>query len=134
MFPILEEYEKFIYTIPERFSDIKISTLVLKRFGVNAAKLVGKIYFNNNFELSVLEVIDFDKRRVKSYSYEVFRNKEKIYWYDSWSHPNDTSLASTNPHHKHIHPNIKHHRIPAPDLSFKKPNLIFLIDEILRQF
>jgi hypothetical protein len=28
---------------------------------------------------------------------------------------------------------IKHHRIPAPDLSFTRPNLPFLIEEIKRQ-
>jgi hypothetical protein len=33
-------------------------------------------------------------------------------------------------HHKHIPPNIKRNRIPAPDLSFESPNLPFLIGEI----
>ncbi|MEN8215749.1 MAG: hypothetical protein ABFS56_05115 [Pseudomonadota bacterium] len=32
-------------------------------------------------------------------------------------------LASTHPHHKHIPPDIKHNRIPAPILSFTHPNL-----------
>jgi hypothetical protein len=45
--------------------------------------------------------------------------------------PNDPTLASTHPHHKHIPPDIKHHRIPAPGLSFTQPNLPFLIEEIL---
>ena len=36
----------------------------------------------------------------------------------------------SDPHHKHIPPNIKHHRIPAPNLSFTRPNLPFLIGEI----
>ncbi len=31
---------------------------------------------------------------------------------------------------KHIPPDIKHHRIPAPELSFTQPNLPFLIREI----
>jgi hypothetical protein len=34
------------------------------------------------------------------------------------------------PHHKHIPPDIKHHRIPAPGLSFAAPNLVFLIGEV----
>lgn len=42
-------------------------------------------------------------------------------------------LASTHPHHKHIPPNIKRQRIPAPGLSFTHPNLPFLIGEIERQ-
>ncbi len=54
-------------------------------------------------------------------------------WSDSpytFPHPNDASLASTMPHHKHIHPDIKHHRIPAPNMSFTQPNLPALLEEI----
>jgi len=51
----------------------------------------------------------------------------------SFPHPNDPSLASTDPHHKHVPPNIKHHRVPAPDLSFTRPNLPFLNEEIEHQ-
>jgi len=40
-------------------------------------------------------------------------------------------LASTHPHHKHIPPDIKHNRIPAPELSFTQPNLPFLMQEII---
>ncbi len=61
-----------------------------------------------------------------------YPGKEKLYWYDSWPHPNDSTLAATHPHHKHILPNIKHHRVPAPDLSFARPNLPALIVEIER--
>lgn len=54
------------------------------------------------------------------------------YWYDPQPHPNDPALASTHPHHKHIPPEIKRHRIPAPGLGFDQPNLPFLIEEIER--
>lgn len=50
--------------------------------------------------------------------------------YDDFPHPNDLTLASTMPHHKHIPPDIKHHRIPAPNMSFERPNLPALIQEI----
>jgi hypothetical protein len=40
------------------------------------------------------------------------------------------SDVATHPHHKHIPPNVRHHRIPAPELSFTEPNLPFLIQEI----
>ncbi len=30
---------------------------------------------------------------------------------------------------KHVPPDMKHHRIPAPDISFKESNLLFLIKE-----
>jgi len=52
----------------------------------------------------------------------------KLYWYDSWPHLNDPALASTHPHHKHVPPDIKHNRVPAPALSFAEPNLPFLIE------
>jgi hypothetical protein len=42
-------------------------------------------------------------------------------------------LASAHPHHKHVPPDIKRHRIPAPGLSFTRPNLPFLIEEIERE-
>lgn len=38
--------------------------------------------------------------------------------------------ASTDPHHKHVPPDIKHNRVPAPGLGFDAPNLPFLITEI----
>jgi len=52
------------------------------------------------------------------YGYEAWKGKEKLYWYDS------------QPHHKHIPPDIKHHRIPAAEMSFIRPNLAALIREI----
>lgn len=45
-------------------------------------------------------------------------------------HPDNLALASTHPHHKHVPPDIKHNRIPAPNLTFTAPNLPFLIEEI----
>jgi len=38
-----------------------------------------------------------------------------------------------HPHHKHISPDLKHNRIPAPGISFKQPNLPTLIEEIERE-
>ncbi len=67
---------------------------------------------------------------IEGYSYEVWSGNQKLYWYDSQPHPNDPSLAGTHPHHKHIPPDIKHHRIPAPGLSLTQPNLPFLIQEV----
>lgn len=66
------------------------------------------------------------------YGYEVWRGEEKLYWYDSQPHPDDPALQSTHPHHKHIPPEIKHNRIPAPQMSFSHPNLPFLLAEVER--
>jgi len=67
---------------------------------------------------------------IDAYGYEVWREEEKLYWYDSQSHPDDESLQITHPHHKHIPPDIKHNRIPAPEMSFSAPNISALIEEI----
>jgi len=64
----------------------------------------------------------------------VQRAGDELYWYDPQPHPDDPSLANTFPHHKHIPPNIKRHRIPAPGLSFSQPNVPFLIREIEEMF
>jgi hypothetical protein len=41
-----------------------------------------------------------------------------------------SDAAKHHPHHKHILPDIKHHRIPAPEMSFVKPHPPILIREI----
>jgi hypothetical protein len=68
--------------------------------------------------------------RIIGYGYEIWRGDEKLAWYDSQPHPDDLSLASTDPHHKQIPPDMKQHRVPAPGMSFTRPNLSFLIEEI----
>lgn len=53
------------------------------------------------------------------YGYEVYRGDEKLYWYDSQPHPNDASLQSTHPHHKHVPPDMKHNRVPANEMKYE---------------
>ena len=76
------------------------------------------------------EELDFAAALITSYGYEVYRGEERLYWYDDFPHPNDSKLASSHPHHKHVPPDIKHHRIPAPQISFIRPNLPTLNQEI----
>ncbi len=90
----------------------------------------GEIFFANGLRLRMREEVDFDEGIIVSYGYEVYRGEERLYWYDDFPHPNDASLASTFPHHKHVPPDIKHHRVPAPNISFDTPNLPELIREI----
>ena len=63
------------------------------------------------------------------YGCEVYQYENRLHWYEDFPHPNDQALATTFPHHKHVPPNIKHNRIPAPNISFSRPNLSFLIEE-----
>lgn len=145
-------YEQFVYSLPERYPSIQISTLVIVPPNLDVAQLTGLIAFGDDIVLCVYELLDFDEGRIESYRYEITRcltpfstsplpdtreyssihyaDKEKIYWYGSWPHPNHPELASTHPHHKHVYPDIKHNRIPAPELQFEEPNLPFLIEEI----
>jgi hypothetical protein len=132
MRPTFEEYEYFIFSLRERFLSIQYSTLVFQRQKARSATVRGDIIFAKGVRLRAVEILDFDVEDnfIRSYSYAVYRNEEKLYWYDSFPHPHVPDLASTHPHHKHIPPDIKHHRIPAPNLSFAQPNLPFLIQEI----
>ena len=67
---------------------------------------------------------------IVSYGYEAYCGNERLYWYDDFPHPSDPTLAKTHPHHKHVPPNIKRNRIPAPNMKFERPNLDELLKEI----
>jgi hypothetical protein len=131
-FQSLRDYELFVYTLPQRFPQIVRSTLTVIQRGRLFAELTGEIALPNGHRLAVYERLTWDTGplTIEGYSYEVWRGSNKLYWYDSQPHPDDPALAVTSPHHKHIPPDIKHHRIPAPDLGFAEPNLPFLIREI----
>lgn len=143
-------YSAFIYDLPNRYPTIERSTLIYIPLGAKIGKVNGMLIFANLIILCVQEFLNFELQIIEGYGYEVsstkhqidemppadeyckasYPNKDKLYWYDSFPHPHDPTLASTHPHHKHIHPNIGHNRIPAPGLTFTAPNLPFLIEEI----
>lgn len=130
-----ESYQQFIYGITELSERIRYSDLILIPVGKSLCVSKGNIYFDKSIHLEIREALDFVLDEwITGYSYTVYRNDEKLYWYDSQGHPDDPDLQSTHPHHKHLPPDIKHHRIPAPEISFKEPNLTFLIHEIEAQF
>lgn len=131
-FQSLREYESFIYTLQQQFPQILQSTLVVAQRGRLYAELIGEIRLSGGYRLAVYERLTWDAGAlvIEGYSYDVWQGNEKLFWYDSQPHPNDPALASTNPHHKHVPPDIKHHRIPAPGLTFVSPNLPYLIREI----
>jgi hypothetical protein len=131
-FQSLRDYEEFIYTLLQHFPVVVSSTLVVAHRGARMAVVTGEINFPNDYRLVVKERLTFDAGSLvlTRYGYEVWCSSEKLYWYDSQPHPNDLALAATEPHHKHIPPDIRHHRIPAPGLSFTSPNLPVLIEEV----
>ncbi len=131
-FRTLEDYELFLYTLAENYPAVRNSTVTLVRQGSTLARVAGELHFDNDIRLMVRERIVYQRLPlvIDWYGYEVWQGEKKLYWYDSQPHPNDPSLQSTHPHHKHIPPDIKQHRIPAPAMSFSQPNLPALIKEI----
>ena len=90
----------------------------------------GEVYLTKGFRLRLREELDFDAGLITAYGYEVYQGAQKLYWYDDFPHPHDPTLVATFPHHKHVPPDIKRHRIPAPDIRATRPNLELLIREI----
>ena len=127
-----EDYELFLYTLSEQFPAICRSTMRFIRRGSSLARVAGELYFDQDIRLVVRERVLYHRlpMLIDWYGYEVWRGAEKLYWYDSQPHPDEPLLQSTHPHHKHIPPDIKHHRVPAAEMSFVRPNLPALIHEI----
>ncbi len=127
-----EDYELFLYTLTDQFPSVRRSTVTLIRRGATLGRVTGELYFEYDVRLVVRERVVYHRLPIVIdwYGYEVWRGNEKLYWYDSQPHPSDQALQSTDPHHKHIPQDIKHHRIPAPEMSFIQPNLPRLIHEI----
>jgi len=132
MLPPKGLYAQFVYSLDEKYLSIERISLAFYTVSSLEGRLSGEIFFLGDVVLRISEIIDFQSRLIQRYSYAVSRAGEKLYWYDSQPHPNDPSLAGTHPHHKHVPPDIKRNRIPAPALGFDRPNLPFLIEEIER--
>lgn len=147
-----EAYQAFIYTLRQHYPSIHRSNLIYIPSGALFGRVEGILSFDQDIVLCVQEYLNFELGVIEGYGYEVsharissdrpdfpaaaeycrasYPYKDKLHWYDSFPHPNDPSLAATDPHHKHIPPDIRHHRVPAPRLSFTQPNLPFLIQEV----
>lgn len=125
----LNNYSDFIAELLNR-PCVKHSTLSVWSDSPYTGVAEGDVFFTNGLRLRVREELDFIEGIITSYGYEVHHGKNRIYWYDDFPHPKDPDLASTYPHHKHIPPNIKHNRIPAPGISFNRCNLPLIFQEI----
>lgn len=125
----LADYSRFVAELLDR-PTVNRSTLSVWSVGPRTGVAEGEIVFSNGIKLRVMEELDFEAELITAYGYELYRYGEKLFWYDDYPHPNDPDLASTHPHHKHVPPDIKHHRIPAPQIHFTRPNLSILIAEV----
>jgi len=124
------EYTCFIYNLLADRPTVGRHTLTVYTTSQTVGITRGHIVFRSGHVLRIFEQIDFVTHRILQYMYEVDYQNERLWWYDPMPHPNIPELQSTHPHHKHVLPDIKHHRIPAPGLSFTEPNLPQLIAEV----
>ena len=125
----LSDYSHFVVELLGQ-PNVKSSTVAVWSDSPYTGIAEGEVIFTNGLRLRIREEVDFDAGIIISYGYEVYRGEERLYWYDDFPHPNELTLASTMPHHKHIPPDIKHNRIPASNMSFDRPNLPMIIQEI----
>ena len=125
----LAAYSRMVVELLDR-SNVERSTVVVWSASPYTAVAEGEAFFVDGLRLRLREELDLDAGLITSYGYEIYRHEERLYWYDDFPHPNDQALADTFPHHKHVPPDIKHHRVPAPEISFTRPNLPALILEI----
>jgi hypothetical protein len=125
----LSDYSRFVAELLGQ-PNVQSSTVAIWSDSPYTSVAEGEVFFTNGLRLRMREEVDLDAGLIMSYGYEVYRGEERLYWYDDFPHPNDPKLASTMPHHKHVPPDIKHNRIPAPNMSFERPNLPALIQEI----
>jgi hypothetical protein len=130
----IASYSAFVYTLRDRHSFVTASALALVPIGATLAKLEGRVDWQGGIHLEVWELVDFSTRRIRNYSYEVYRAGEKLAWYDPWEHPEIPHLAASFPHHKHISPDLRHHRVPAPGIRFDAPNLDAVLQDIHREW
>ena len=130
--PDFQTYGALVYSLQGRYPSIQHATLVLATIGPTLAKLEGQVTFAGDVILDVWELIDFEAAAYAATATKSIQAGEKIAWYDPFEHPHIPKLARTYPHHKHIPSDIKHHRVPAPGISFAQPNLPTLIQEIMR--
>ncbi len=129
----VQDYSRYVYGLQEKHPQIQQLRLSLYTTGTTDGILKGEIRFSNNIVLHVVEIIDFVAGVLETYSYTIKRDQDTLYWYDPQPHPENLALKVSFPHHKHVPPNAKRNRIPAPELSFEHPNLDFLVEEIKRE-
>lgn len=125
----LAAYARFVAELFDRPTVVR-STVAVWSDSPRTGTAEGEVFFAHGIRLRVRQEIDFEAALITSYGYEVYRHEERLFWYDDFPHPNDPRLAGTFPHHKHLPPDIKHQRVPAPEMSFSRPNLPVLVREI----
>jgi hypothetical protein len=80
--PPFEEYCAQIAGLPDQFASICSSTLAVYTIGPFAAEVEGCLLFDEGYVLDVWELLDLNSRTIRSYSYELDKSGERVWWYD----------------------------------------------------
>ncbi len=124
------DYARLIFFLLADRATIESHTVAVYTTGQTIGITRGHVAFRSGHVLRVFEQVDFVTHRIVKYFYELTYEGEPLWWYDPMPHPDVPELQSTHPHHKHIPPDIKHHRVASAGMSFSRPNLPVLIDEV----
>jgi len=124
------DYARQIFFLLADRATIESHTVAIYTTSQTIGITQGHVVFRSGHVLRVFEQVDFVVHRIVRYFYELTYEGEPLWWYDSMPHPDALELQSTHPHHKHIPPGIKRHRIAAAEMSFTRPNLPVLIDKV----
>ncbi len=123
------DYSRFVAEALSR-SSVTRSTVAVWSDSPCTGIAEGEVFFVGGVRLRLRGELDFEAGLIAAYGYEVYLGEERLFWYDDFPHPDDPTLVATFPHHKHVPPDIRRHRIPAPGMSFVVPNLPVLLKEI----
>ena len=76
-----EDYELFLYSLPDQFTSIRRSTLTFVRLGASLARVAGEILFDHDFRIVARERFVYHRLPavLDWYGYEVWRGEEKLY-------------------------------------------------------
>lgn len=128
----IASYSRHVHSLHERFAFVTASTLCVIPMGATLARVEGRLECAGGLAIEVWELVDFAEHRLRSYSYEIYCGAEKVSWYDHWPHPELPELAVTFPHHRHLPPNLRDNRQPAPGIGFNHPNLDVVLTDVAR--
>ena len=112
----LSAYSQFVAELLSR-PTITRSTVRVWSDSSHTGVAEGEVFFDRGFLLRIREELDFAAKLITAYGYEAYRSENRLFWYDDFPHPEIPELASTFPHHKHVAPDIRHNRLPAPGLT-----------------
>ena len=60
-FRTAEDYELFLYSLPDHFPSIRRSTLTFVRLGASLARIVGELFFDDDIRVVVREMCIRDR-------------------------------------------------------------------------